>query len=95
MTWAQGRGRPAASLILDDMLERSDVVAWRSRWASVNEETAREARAMSPLDRLRALDRLRDFGVSRAVIHGPDDEIAVWARFARLRARYRDRHARR
>jgi hypothetical protein len=75
------------------VMDRSAVIAWRSRWADVNDATTRESRAMSPEERLRTLARLRAFSASERIATWPEDEGEVWARFARLRALARARHA--
>jgi hypothetical protein len=75
------------------MIERAQAIAWRTRWAAVNEETAREIRGMSPTERLRTLAMLRRFGASGHVSPWPDDDAEVRARWARLRARYDARRA--
>lgn len=69
------------------LVER-DAKAFRRRWAAANAVSHREARALTPEDRLRELDALSLF--ARSVERGPDlrriaEERRVRARWNRLR----------
>jgi hypothetical protein len=75
-------------------LTRDEALAWQARWRMVTDAVGREARAASPRDRWRSLQRLRASGIGARRAPSEKDEAGVRARFQLLHARWASRGGR-